>query len=194
MKYTLLLVVIVAFLSQIAIGQDAAAYNDPEAYAVYSALLEGAKAKRLVIQTETADYPMMGGRESDNCLAPSKGKENIYAPIIAAYRTVNKQKWQLQRKFEIKTPYELAPNTIIDGFFKKGVEGGWKEFYKQYPNSDGFTQLSAVGFNADKTIAIVYLSNSCGGLCGFGTYHVLHKKDGKWTEILGEINSCAWVS
>ena len=41
MKYSLLLLSIVVFLPQIAAGQAAAsAYNVPEAYAVYSTLLE----------------------------------------------------------------------------------------------------------------------------------------------------------
>src|SRR5688572_33140299 len=49
------------------VGQNAArSYDDPEAYAVFSAILEDewpirvAKAKRLVIQVETTDYHDFG--------------------------------------------------------------------------------------------------------------------------------------
>jgi hypothetical protein len=43
-------------------------------------------------------------------------------------------------------------------------------------------------------VAIVYMGNYCGGLCGFGTHHVLQKKDGKWTEIQGKLLRCFWAS
>ncbi len=193
MKFSLMLVVIAACFPQIVAGQDgASAYDVPEAYAVYSTLIEGNTARTLVIRTETGDFPN-GGQASEKCLAPAKGEEAVYAPIIAAYRTVNKTKWLLKKKFETESPFELVPLSVFNGFFK-GVPGSWAEFYKQYPNSNGITELSAVGFNVDKTIAIVYMGNSCGSLCGFGTYHVLQKKDGKWTKIHGKIQACTWVS
>jgi len=43
---------------------------------------------------------------------------------------------------------------------------GWDGFYKRFQDSGGFIIVSAVGFNADKTQAIVYSGSSCGMLCG----------------------------
>lgn len=201
MKVTLILVGLFLGLccGRAACGQDIpAAYTDSDAYEVYSVLLgkelplSGSKAK-LVIEVETTDYPRIGGSQSD-CLIPAESEKTMYEPVIAAYREANKKKWLLQPKFAPSIPYQLvSAATVKEIFAKKGV-GGWKDFYKKYPNSGGVTSLSAVGFNSDKTIAIVYMGNSCGGLCGFGRYHVLKKANGIWTEIEWHGAICTWAS
>jgi hypothetical protein len=70
----------------------------------------------------------------------------------------------------------------------------WDEFYKQYPDSGGFVDLSAVGFNADKTVAIVSKGRWCGSLCGEGAYQVLQKIDGNWIPLKWSGELCSWVS
>ena len=174
-------------------------YTDAEAYEVYSVVIEAewpireAKAKKLVIQTETADYPMYGDDHMD-CLAPAKGEEATYGPIIAAYHEANKVPWLLQPKFDTSVSYQLVSRASIERIFKEKGVAGWQDFYAKYPGSGGAISMSAVGFNADKTIAIVYMGHSCGGLCGGGRYHVLRKTDGKWSEIDWKGMSCVWAS
>ena len=73
-------------------------------------------------------------------------------------------------------------------------QGRWNEYYRQYPDSGGLLEFSAVGFNPDKTIAVVYMGHSCGDLCGGGTFHVLEKIDGKWKPLEWKGSSCAWAS
>jgi len=195
---SLFIVLTLILLSSTVVGQTASkTYDDPEAYAVFSSILEkewpvrAAKARRLVIQAETTDYPDFG---FERCLAPAKGEEQIYEPVIAAYREVNKKTWLLQRKFSAQVPYELVPKAwIAEIFAKKGIEG-WKDFYSKYPDSGGSISMSAVGFNKDKTLAIVYMGHSCGGLCGGGAYHILRKTDGKWSEVDWKGLSCSWAS
>ena len=48
-----------------------------------------------------------------------------------------------------------------------------------------------MGFNADGTQALFYISNRCGGLCGRGSYVVMEKRDDHWV-IEKEIEM--WVS
>ena len=55
-------------------------------------------------------------------------------------------------------------------------------------------ELSAVGFNVNKTVAVVYMGHYCGALCGGGGFHVLKKKDGKWVALDWKGSSCAWAS
>ncbi|MFM9904073.1 MAG: hypothetical protein ACKVQJ_05815 [Pyrinomonadaceae bacterium] len=174
-------------------------YSDTEAYAVYSFVMRdewparAAKAKKLVIQTETTDFPRFGNDKTD-CLAPAKGEEATYAPVIAAYRELNKKSWLLQPKFDASIPFQIVPKASIEDLFtRKGIDG-WNDFYAKYPDSGGAISMSAVGFNADKTIAIVYMGHSCGGLCGGGNYHVLRKTDGKWSEIRWLGLTCSWAS
>ena len=70
----------------------------------------------------------------------------------------------------------------------------WDKFYRAYRDSAGFVYLSAVGFNADKTVAVVSIGHWCGGLCGEGQYHVLQKKDGRWIPLEWKGDRCSWES
>lgn len=185
--------------THIAVAQNtSAAYEDADAYAIYSVILGNewpvreAKAKRLVIQIETEDYP---GFDDTDCLKPEKGEEEKSAPVITAYRSANKDPKLLQRKFDPNVEYELVSKASIRAFFTKKSVAGWKDFYEKYPESGGYIMMSAVGFNADKSLAIVYVGHSCGGLCGGGYYHFLNKIDGKWFEgrwFKG--TTCTWAS
>ena len=178
-------------------GAQSAAYDDAEAYAVYSAILQEewpakeAKAKRLVIQIETEDYRLS---DDKTCLQPAEGEEGKYGPIVSAYREINTKAKLLQRKFTSEIPYDLVAKASIRTYFAKAGVDGWPAFYNKYPDSGGFITMSAVGFNADKTIAIVYMGHSCGGLCGGGLYHFLRKTEGKWSVFQWPGSTCMWVS
>ena len=166
----------------------ASAYEDADAYEVYSTILPSewplrvAHAKQLVIRRETSTYEM--------CLKPDPEIQARFGPAIADYIRQNEKKWLLQPKFSLATPYRFFEGTF-DAVVKKG---GWDEYYRQYPESGGLIALSAVGFNADKTVAVVYMGHSCGMLCGGGTFHVLEKVNGKWKPFQWKGSSCAWAS
>jgi hypothetical protein len=164
-------------------------YEDAEAYEVYSTILptewpwQVAKAKSLVIRSETKGYKM--------CLSPDEESEKIIGQAISQYVKLNEKTWLLKRGLNVEKPYELVPYEELSSALK---QGWWENFYKQYPNSGGWIELSAVGFNADKTVAVVYMGHHCGGLCGGGGFHVLQKKDGKWAPLTWKGSSCSWVS
>lgn len=44
--------------------------------------------------------------------------------------------------------------------------------------------LSAIGFNGERSKALVLASYQCGGLCGFGTYFFFERRDGKWLPVV----------
>ena len=72
----------------------------------------------------------------------------------------------LERAFRIDLPYELASKDDLS--------------LQQNPDTGGLIEVSAVGFNGDKTVAVVYMGHHCGGLCGGGAIHVLLKSLGRW--------------
>ena len=169
------------------------AYDDAEAYSIYSSILPGewpwsdANASTLVIRTETEPYAM--------CISPDKESEKMVGSAIADYKKKNQAHWLLQRKFEIAKPYEMVSKEEIDSTFKTVGSEGWKTFYERHPDSGGWIELSAVGFNSSKTIAVVYAGHSCGGLCGGGTFHILQKVNGTWITLqLKGGTSCSWAS
>jgi hypothetical protein len=156
------------------------AYEVEDAYKIYSLLIPGEESYgfakgTLIIQEGTVpnqDVP-------ESCIDPEAA--SLFKDAIADYRRVNSEQRLLQRRFEIEKPYEIVSSDTI------GVSSpnGWKGFYKRYPGSGGFMIMSAVGFNKAKTRAIVYTGSSCGGLCGLWRFHLLEKKDSKWTVVPG---------
>jgi len=163
-------------------------YEVEEAYAVYSLLLPheesyGFSKSTLVLQQETARPPGRG-----SCLTTEAASK--FKDAAADLDHWTGRVWLLQRKFQIAKPYELVSAETIDLFFKNG---GWEDgFYKRYPDSGGYLVMSPVGFNQDKTQAIVYTGSTCGGLCGRWGFHLLEKVDGKWKEVPGV--TCRTVS
>ncbi len=186
MKMRYFFVVAVAMLWAFAVpAQESSAvkpYDVDEAYEVYSILLpheESAEFAKgtLVIQQDTVAEEL-----SENCLM--KEAADKFKDAIADYKRANGETWLLQRKFQSKAAYELVNAETIHTFFKKDG-GGWKGFYKRYPESGGFVIFSAVGFNKDRTKAIVYSGSSCSGVCGRWSFHLLEKVEGKWKETGG---------
>ncbi len=164
-------------------------YDIPEAYEVYSTILPSAwpwqvaNAKRLVILSETKSYKM--------CLRPEKEYDDLLRPAISEYVRLNEKTWLLQQNFRIDKPYDMITSDELKSSFE---QEGWKTFYEKHPDTGGWIELSAIGFNKDKTIAVVYMGHSCGGLCGGGGFHVLQKKEGKWKPLKWKGRSCSWAS
>jgi hypothetical protein len=126
------------------------------------------------------------------CIQPDDESKKVIGSAISDYVRVNKRTWLLQRQFAIEKPYELMGSNEWNAIFQ---EGGWNKFYERHPNSGGWIEMSAVGFNADKTVAVVYMGYHCHYLCGGGTFYILQKKDGKWEPFtLNGGTSCSWAS
>jgi len=188
-------------LSVIVAGQKTSTMiDDAESYAIYNAIFsaekpeKNEKPRKLIIDDQTTDYPSYGDEDRSACLKPSPGEEKTLAPLIENYRKVNEKPSLLQRKFQVPFEYELVDHGTIEGFFNEKGPGGWPDFYKRFPKSRGYVYMSAVGYNADKTLALVYVGHSCGGLCGGGGYYFMKKVDNKWTEVNWPGTTCTWVS
>jgi hypothetical protein len=179
-------------------------YKDAAAYEVYSAILNSPEAVRLsksktfVIRRETLRN---SGAVLDSeapprpCLWPDAESATIIGTAIDDYVKVNKTKWLLQEKFKLEIPYKLIRSEMVFSLIDPLTKNeDWTEFYKRYPDSGGFIDLSAVGFNADKSVAVVSKGRWCGELCGEGGYHVLQKKDGKWVPLEWNGERCSWIA
>lgn len=145
--------------------------------------MRDANAKRLIIQNETRGYEM--------CLRPEKEWQEKIGPAISDYVRTNAKPLLIQPRIKVGAPYRLI---IADELRSTIQTAGWEGFYKRYPGSGGWMEFSAAGFNANKTVAVVYMGHHCGPLCGSGGFHVLEKKDGKWVALDWKGLSCAWAS
>ena len=159
----------------------AESYDVHEAYQVYSVLLpheesSGVAKSTLVIQQDTVPQRVSGA-----CLTVEA--TNKFKDAIADFEHVNSKRWLLQRHFQIERRYELVREYTIRRLFKG--PGEWDGFHKRYPGSVAYVTMSAVGFNKEKTQAIVCIGCSCGALCGRWSFHLMEKLDGKWQEVPG---------
>jgi hypothetical protein len=188
LRPTLLLLIVSSLLYQSGGAkkeEQPEAYTDPDAYEVYSAILPRAwyaqEVKLLVIRSATEGYK--------SCLVPEKESQALVGPAISDYVKKNEKAWQLQPLFNLELRYQLI---TADESLSTIERGTWQRFFQEHPNSGGWIELSAVGFNDEKTVAVVYMGHRCPMMCGGGNFYVLQKKGGKWLPLSWKGTSCSW--
>lgn len=169
--------------------------DDPEAYAVYASLIPSewtvrvARASRLVVARETATH--------NQCLPSGGPLETGWRPVMDSYKAANATIRSILPDRDLGHPYVVVPKSEIAQVFKepRDLASGWTTFYNRYPDSGGYMEFSAVGFDPSKTRALVYVAHHCGSLCGGGAHHLLQKIDGRWTPArLEGVTQCVWMS
>lgn len=162
--------------------------EEKESYEIYSILLRTEvppewKITAWAISQQTQTFPNAGGFHNvRQCLNFPRDQEALYLPLIDDYAAKNNKNRTLERKFD------LPQYSLVDVGRTSGRAGS------PSPATVIF-EVSGVGFNREKTRALVYVGHHCGSLCGGGRYHLLAKKDGTWQvdrEFRGM--SCLWVS
>jgi hypothetical protein len=170
--------------------------DDSEMYAVYASLLPDewtvrvAGAKILVFQQETVTYPQ--------CMPSGETLDTDWRPVVESYKSANIGVHIVLGDQALHYAYVVLPAAEIQASFKDVANDpmvGWTGFYRRHPDSGGYMQVSAVGFDASKTRAMVYMAHRCGSLCGGGTHHFVEKVDGAWraAKIPG-VRHCSWAS
>lgn len=186
------------FVATNVLGQESSLpqpYTDKDAYQIYEKLIPNEEtwgSGTKVIEQETIQG-QMGSMDLESCVSPEVMHD--FQDAIANFKNANSRQWLLQRQFELPGPYELVNSDTIKATFQAGeqnkgkdappLDAGWKAFAARYPGSGGIIVLSAVGFNKDKTRAVVYTGASCGPLCGAWSFHLFKKVNGNWTETPG---------
>jgi hypothetical protein len=149
-------------------------------------------------ETRTLNGESGGGAEGI-CLKPTPDRESIYRPLIQDYVAKNKKRAVLDRKFDLPQYALVGPAEIeeIGKHWRPRPPGSTSDKEKAvFPlNATVIFHVSAVGFNGDRTRALVYVGHNCGGLCGGGAYHLLVNIDGTWQVDRGyHGTSCGWWS
>ena len=153
-------------------------YDNVDAFQIYSLLLPdeesyGFAEDALMIQENTIAPDISGAR-----LTPADA--NRFKNAIAGYNRDYKSKWLLQRQFQIAKPYRIVDAKVISAL-------------PDHPQGAvSYVRLSPVGFNREKTQAVVFVQSLCGGLCGSWRFHFLEKVHGKWNKV--RVATCVGVS
>jgi hypothetical protein len=171
---------------------------EAEEYAVYAAVIkyndrDDNPDRIFVIEEQPSPWITPSDAEKSEFYDEMrKSSSALQAETVEDLRAKNKESFKFTRNFNISRQYALISDAEIESIFKGGVGDGWKRFNEKYPKSNGISTFSRVGFNADKTQALVYRGNRCEGLCGSGLYYLLSKKNGVWT-ITGNVGP-SWIS
>jgi hypothetical protein len=176
----------------VAILATAQPSSETDANAVYSTLIaqewpiQHARAQQAVILNTTTT--------NSRCFPSGKSLETDWKPVLEDYHRQNAAPKRLNVNLQLGVAYLLVDRDPVLRLFKDAGMGGWDRFYTVYPNSGGYIEVSAVGFDENHARAMVYVSHFCGEVCGGGAHHFLEKVDEKWRPAKLDVNRCVWVS
>jgi hypothetical protein len=102
--------------------------------------------------------------------------------IIKDFISKNKSKNKIDKNFLFDiSNCKMISSKDIDLLFNNNLlKSDWSEFFRKYPESTGILSFSRVGFNKQKTHAILYVEKICGHICGTGSYLFYYKSSGSW--------------
>jgi hypothetical protein len=186
-----------ASMSSLAQGNESGI--QAEEYVVYDVLI-----KETGREEKNADRLLVIKEQPSPWISPiDDGQSNFYEEMkkdtpalmtetVNDLRARNKEGFKFARNFKIERQYVILTDEEFKTLFKAGGGDGWTGFREKYPKAGGIVTFSRVGFNPDRTQALVYRGYQCGGLCGGGNYYLLRRKNGGWV-IDGHVGP-SWMS
>ncbi len=148
---------------------------DAEEQAVYAALLSNYDVRERVVLSKTTD----SGFEFTGQTEQPQGMPGLSEELWQDYLAQNDRSYPLSQGMEVGVEYVLLDAEEMSDIFSN-YEDGWNEFYSRYPDSPGITTFSRVGFNPDRTEALVYMGTQFHYLAGAGNLVRLEKQNGEW--------------
>ncbi len=135
-----------------------------------------------------AIYEKTGDRQSAlsllKCHTPVPAQRDLYAKLFKSFRRALTHRWVIEHQFQLMTPYVLTKPGESPRRSESSARSSQRESSKNLPENQLSIKtrytLSAVGFNEDRSRALVYAGCECGELCGYGYLHFLIKVNGRW--------------
>ncbi|MBV9210920.1 MAG: RHS repeat protein [Acidobacteria bacterium] len=171
--------------------------TDAEDYAVYAAILnpyfDEAKIRLLVIKKFTEGFNTDEPEQRKELSPDNFALREVEQATIDDYVEKNRNKGYqlLDELLSLKGKHAFVMDAEMNEIFAKDCNKGWGTFYKKYPDSQGMTTLSKVGFNKERTQALVYVGTQSHCLAGAGHFIILAKQNGAWKVVR---ESMVWIS
>jgi len=165
-----------------------------ESLEIYSNLInEFKQAKRIVI----TDYTSIGFTDLDRLNFEQLRKEfsefknqDLQEETFKDFKNQNINSEKILKSEIPNDKIVLISREEVDKIFKNNRKG-WDNFYRKFPKSQGILTLSKIGFNENKTQAIVYYGNQSHYLAGIGYLAYYIKINDSWKLVgLSEL----WIS
>jgi hypothetical protein len=157
-------------------SNDSHSQVDVDEYSVYSVVLSDdryidANTKQVVIKNHTAPGFTVEGLQNS---MPSLSRVTI-----DDYESKSKSISLLKAELGLKVKYKLITDEEVDNIFRRGGPA-WEVFHSKFPGSKGLIGLSRVGFNSDRTQALVHVGFGCDWNCGDSQLIFLRKDKNAW--------------
>jgi hypothetical protein len=182
-------------------AQSGTAITDPDAYAVYRAAfaLPGFTDFRNSID----GIALLDETRFEEC-AVNPNTPAEWLQLLSDFRAQNATaRTYMPAMLDLGVPVELVPLATVTallksvGFGTPGiVRGGWGEAYDGFPQRTLLT-FSAVGFNADKSLAMITVARDCGlsgegrriasGDCHRFNTFMMRREQGQWIPAHGPL-------
>ena len=158
-------------------GSHVELYTDADSHQIYANLLQSENNSSYVVQVEIC----CNRKRIDLGIEGDRDFMQVWGAAIDDFARQNQKPKMLTRSIPLDVPYELLSQADIHKF-EVGQEG-W-DFHKHFPSSGGFYYwFSAVGFNRQRTRAIVNLGCLPSAPCGGEQPHFFEKQGSKWREV-----------
>jgi hypothetical protein len=191
--------------------QTSEVISDPEAYAVYASVVPtrfstGDKPMtELALLQETRAGVDCVGQEKDKRLHPE------WRPVVESYKKENARVRIIQSGFNLGVPHSIVTVAQLRklmrdaGYSRQSPRsnGLGSDVFARFP-SGRLVAVSAVGFNAERTRAMVAMQFDClpswepgtegAAVCHEGRHIALEKKGGRWNIVHNVHVGCGWVA
>jgi len=161
--------------------------RDADSYAIYAMLLPQAwshsnpSSEMMLLQHETGTPKPL-----PLCSYPKEPLDAEWAVVERSYQAENaRDRLLLKDMLKLDIPYRLIPRAEIaadDARLHQKYPGTWQRL----PESKEIAYVSTVGFNVNKSKAIVHI-----GLRSQGWVVRLEKRDGRWVKTP---YGCSWIA
>jgi hypothetical protein len=166
-------------------------------YQIYSLGITDPQANTkqpVVLQTSSKGKSISEEIGSDSYVKLLKSEiPDLDATVFTDFKTKNASTVNFDNKFSMssKTVKLIGQEELNFVFSVSDINGSWENFYKTYPNSNGYINFSRIGYNTTKTQAVLEIGNFYASLGADGAIVFLQKKNAVWKIVKIQMT---WVS
>jgi hypothetical protein len=172
-----------------AVGANYASYDDPDGYSLLTELLvkegEGWRNTTIRISALTTQEDSKSTTSFEKCIrVPDE-----FIEAANNFRDITKNSYVLRDRFGSDAHFQLVDQPGTNRSKSKNSSKQKRTIEQEI--SGGTFFVSPVGFDRNKTHAIVRINYICGGTCGGGEYHLLEQSADGWKEVKPK-SFCFW--
>ena len=128
---------------------------------------------------------------SRNCIKAPGAFEQRLNQALDDFARNKQNSYKIENRLPLERPYQLITKAQEEQLGMKFFRGE-KPADRSLGLATDIVRVSAVGFSADRSLAILVVSNYCGGLCGGEKWHILKRTEKGWVEQ--KWSSCIVIS